>query len=157
MEKRRQAVEESKANRAKAAEAAGDNDVLDTLLEKLRNGDTVGRRSRRTRPSASTRAAPPLPLDLTDLDESSDAANIARDMLAQLASDGFKAAIPASPTVAAVERRRRRRAERSAARNESEPMSPTSELENLPEGSEYPLSDGPEHSRSPTEEVPPES
>ena len=71
----------------------GDTSVLDNLLEKLRNGDTVGRRARRARPSAENRPAMPTILN-TDGNPGSgvdDTADIARDMLARLQSDGFPA------------------------------------------------------------------
>lgn len=116
MEKRRQAAEETKASRQKALDASSaqeneDTSVLDNLLEKLRNGDTVGRRARRGKPGVESR--PPIPLTLAiDGAAAGDAtADIARDMLARLKSDGFEAFTPASPTLPAAQRRRRRRAE----------------------------------------------
>ncbi|EEB88346.1 hypothetical protein MPER_13864, partial [Moniliophthora perniciosa FA553] len=62
VEKRKQAAEEMRANREKALEAAGNNennDVLDSLLEKLRSGDTAPRKSRRAKGAAGTRHAVP--------------------------------------------------------------------------------------------------
>jgi cytokinesis protein len=126
--KRKQAAEESRANRQKVLDASTpseDDDVLDTLLEKLRNGDTVGRRARRARPSADNRPAGPLTLNLNGSTPVGDTADIARDMLARLQSDGFEAFTPASPTVAVAQRRRRRRAETASGDIES-PTSPLS-------------------------------
>ncbi|KAJ3526821.1 hypothetical protein NM688_g8213 [Phlebia brevispora] len=115
-ERRKQAAEEAKANREKArAEAtsqdAEDTAILDNLLEKLRNGDSVGRK-RRTRNSERRPAAP---LDLTadkllTSGTGNDTADLARDMLARLKSDGFDALTPASPTSSSAPRRSRRRA-----------------------------------------------
>lgn len=108
LEKRRQAADEIKASRQKALDDAVPNendDVLDTLLEKLRNGDTVNRRTRRNRSGNDTR--PSVPQSLNVDGETPAAADVARDMLARLQSDGF--VTPASPTVAVAERRRRRR------------------------------------------------
>lgn len=82
-----------------------DDDVLDTLLEKLRNGDTVTRRNRRNR-SGNEQRAVPQSLNL-DGETPAATADVARDMLAALKSDGF--VTPASPTVAVAQRRRRRR------------------------------------------------
>jgi hypothetical protein len=44
------------------AQEAEETAALDNLLEKLRNGDNVGRRARRTRPSAASMSTrePPL-------------------------------------------------------------------------------------------------
>jgi len=108
LEKRRQAADEIKASRQKAQDEAvpnEDDDVLDTLLEKLRNGDTVNRRTRRNR--SGNDARPSLPQSLNADGETPAAADVARDMLKRLQSDGFVP--PASPTVAVAERRRRRR------------------------------------------------
>lgn len=108
IEKRRAAAEENKANRQKAQDAAVPNendDVLDTLLEKLRNGDTVNRRTRRNRSGADRR--PSVPQSLNVEGETPGTADVARDMLARLQSDGF--VTPASPTVAVSQRRRRLR------------------------------------------------
>lgn len=115
-EKRKQAAVEMKANRDKArAEAAAqgneDTSVLDTLLEKLRNGDSVGRK-RRAR-NSERRPAAPLELKAETLllaDSGNDTVDLARDMLAQLKSDGFDALTPTSPTSANAPRRSRRRA-----------------------------------------------
>lgn len=149
-EKRLQAAEDAKASRKKAAEEtlaqeAEETAALDNLLEKLRNGDNVGRRARRTRPSAvSTREptmrSPPnkdkdLPPVLTLGGSTGD---IALGMLEQLKTNGFvsETFTPLSPTIApSVPKRRRLRtgnmaaafaAELEAARNPmgSPPESP---------------------------------
>lgn len=126
VEKRKQAQEEMKVNRAKAREAASAQDLedtaaLDNLLEKLRNGDSVGRRMRRGRTGAAAR--PPEPLTVSTEGSinggGTDTADIARDMLAQLKSGGFETFVPTSPTISAAlaptTRRRRLRAETMAA------------------------------------------
>jgi cytokinesis protein len=126
VKKRKQALEENKINRENARAAAlpdQDSDVLDTLLEKLRNGDTVGRRARRARPSAEPRSIVPLSLTLNESVPLGDnTADRARDMLARLQSNGDVLAglqsdgfvVPPSPTVAASQRRRRRRTENTS-------------------------------------------
>ena len=120
MQKRKQAMEESKITRQKAQEASSngtpgqedeDTSVLDTLLEKLRNGDTVGRRAGRARRAAENRPAVPssLTADGTPAPDANDTADIARDMLARLQSDGFQAFTPSSPTTGPRRQTRRRR------------------------------------------------
>ncbi|KAF8212513.1 hypothetical protein K438DRAFT_1663494 [Mycena galopus ATCC 62051] len=107
LEKRRAAAEEVMAKRQLAMNEAPpteDDSVLDTLLAKLREGETVGRRTRRNRGGNESR----IPTSLNgDGDGTPAAADVARDMLARLQSDGF--VTPASPTVAVTQRRRRRR------------------------------------------------
>lgn len=89
-EKRKQAAQEMKEHREKVAAANNESDdVLDSLLEKLRNGEGVGRKSRRTRGPIELQPAIPLTLQL-DSNEASDTADIARDMLANLQSDGVR-------------------------------------------------------------------
>jgi cytokinesis protein len=121
LEKRKQAAEESKANRIKASEETTeveDTSVLDSLLEKLRNGDTVPRRARRRRPSADNSNAN-LSLDLSLPRPAVDTADVARDMLARLQSDGFATTMPVSPTSTSfAPRRRRRRLELSSINDE---------------------------------------
>jgi cytokinesis protein len=101
MQKRKQAMEESKITRQKAQEASvdevpgqedEDRAALDTLLEKLRNGDTVGRRAGRARRGAENRPAVPSSLNTDGIlaPDVNDTADIARDMLARLQSDGFQ-------------------------------------------------------------------
>lgn len=102
-EKRRLAVNEVKTNREVPPDPLRTEDasVLDNLLEKLRNGDIVGRRQRRTRPSVDRNEAP-LPLSFDG------SVDIARDMLAQLKSDGFETSHPlTSPAIPARRRRPR--------------------------------------------------
>lgn len=126
VEKRKQAQEEMKVNRAKAREAASAQDLedtaaLDNLLEKLRNGDSVGRRMRRGRTGAAARPSEPLTVSTEGSISGggTDTADIARDMLAQLKSGGFETFVPTSPTISATQapttRRRRLRAETMAA------------------------------------------
>ena len=96
-EKRRIAAEELRAARQKAQEEASENEdtsVLDNLLEKLRCGENVGRRARRTRPSATSST---LTIDTTPSIDKEDPAGLARDMLARLQSDGFATLPPTSP------------------------------------------------------------
>ena len=122
MEKRKRAAEDAKSNRKKAmaedtlAQEAEDTAVLDNLLEQLRNGNNVGRRARRARPSAiSTKEQPPPPPD-KDVSPpvsalGSTTADIARGMLEQLKTNGFvsESFVPTSPTTASVPKRRRLR------------------------------------------------
>ena len=111
-EKRRIAAEELRAARQKAQEEASeseDTSVLDNLLEKLRSGENVGRRARRSRPSAASSA---LTLDTTTpQSDKEDPADLARNMLARLQSDGFATLTPTSPKVNpySASRRNRRR------------------------------------------------
>ena len=109
-EKRRMAAEELRAAKQKAQEEASeseDTSVLDNLLEKLRSGEKVGRRARRSRQSA---AAAVLTVDTTPLSKE-DPAGLARDMLARLQSDGFTTLTPTSPKTNpySASRRNRRR------------------------------------------------
>ena len=116
-EKRKQAQEELKATRERArAEASAqeteDTSILDNLLEKLRNGDSVGRK-RRDRQKIDRRG-PTAPLDLNPENllasgTGNDTADLARDMLARLKSDGFDTTTPTSPTSSGPPRRSRRR------------------------------------------------
>ncbi|CCM06758.1 uncharacterized protein FIBRA_09056 [Fibroporia radiculosa] len=121
MEKRRQVAEESKANRQKLAEEAaaiddGDHAVLDDLLEKLRNGESAGRKARRNRSTVS-RPPPPLALSADALlgtaPSGNDTVDIAKDMLARLKSDGFETVPPVSQSTSSSQtaRRSRRRQE----------------------------------------------
>lgn len=108
------------------AQEAEETAALDNLLEKLRNGDNVGRRARRTRPSAaslSTREPPLLQLpdkgkDLPPISAlGGTTADIARGMLEQLKTNGFvsETFTPLSPTTPSVPRRRRLRTDNLAA------------------------------------------
>jgi cytokinesis protein len=124
LERRRQAAEDAKANRRKAeddalSQEAEETAALDNLLEKLRNGDNVGRRARRARPSAAstkevTASLPPPDKDVAPTPVSAfggTTADIARGMLEQLKTNGFvsESFSPISPTVPPVPRRRRLR------------------------------------------------
>lgn len=139
--KRKQAAETMRLNREKAMEMSNQGtDALDSLLEKLRNGDTVGtRKNRRARPSAAeTRPNAPLSLDLNGNPD-----DLARDLLARLASSGFEPpATPSSPTFAVSQRRRRRKAPSSIPDADLlsspllPPMSEMSSLEDTTIGSE---------------------
>ena len=143
-EKRKQAQAEFRANRAKAADAPEpteeDNAALDNLLAKLRNGDSVGRKARRTRKSAAARTSSAQPLTLnTDVllqaKSGDETVDIARDMLMRLKSDGFDALTPSTPTAASMRRSRRKRDSEGvaalAALGESIP--PGEPLDELPE------------------------
>lgn len=137
-------MEESKITRQKAQEASAasgqdeDTSVLDNLLEKLRNGDTVGRRARRTRPSTENCSAVPSTLNTDGITVgANDTADIARDMLARLQSDGFQAFIP-TPAIESSTRRqtRRRRAGNNLSIhdiNELDLASPEMGSESLPD------------------------
>jgi cytokinesis protein len=84
--------------------------VLDNLLEKLRNGDNVGRRARRARPNTELRNSQLTPLNLDSLAlAGTDTTVMALDMLAQLKSDGFDASSLTTPTSPTFPTRRRRR------------------------------------------------
>lgn len=120
-DKRKQAAEEAKANRKKAAEEsiaqeAEETAALDNLLEKLRNGDNVGRRARRTRPSVVSTREPlrPLPDKEKDLPPvltlGGSTGDIALGMLEQLKTNGYvsETFTPLSPTVASSAPKRRR-------------------------------------------------
>lgn len=146
MEKRRRAAEEAKLNREKAKEAASAEDaedtaVLDKLLARLQDPDMVGRRARRTRPSVTSRPAPPLNLSTTSLASSgsgNDTVDLARDMLARLKSDGFDA-LPSPTAPTAPQRRSRRRVRGISEDLEGSPMFQAAEalsdggLDSLPE------------------------
>ncbi|KAG6865861.1 hypothetical protein C0991_010942, partial [Blastosporella zonata] len=111
VEKRKQTLEEQRLAREKAQDEKvpdESSDVLDSLMEKLRNGDPISRRAARRQPAAAS-AQPSAPLSLTlenTLPSGDDTANAARDLLAQLQSNGFK---PPSPITTTAPRRRRRR------------------------------------------------
>jgi cytokinesis protein len=100
----------AKADRNKDLDVTENEDVaaLDNLLEKLRNGDVVGRRQRRSRRNAESNG----PSETLSFDGSTlatgETVEIARDMLAQLKSDGFETSTTATSPVVAARRRRRR-------------------------------------------------
>jgi len=144
LEKRRQAAEEAKTSRRKAtedamAQEAEETAALDNLLEKLRNGDNVGRRARRTRPSAISTREPTLPLPDQDTPPASalggTTADIARGMLEQLKTNGFvsETFAPMSPTITSAPRRRRLRTGTMAAALAAELEAAGSPLGNPPE------------------------
>jgi len=122
LDKRRQAAEDARANRKKVteealAQEAEETAALDNLLEKLRNGDNVGRRARRARPSAANArelTLPPPPVKDKDLPPVSalggTTADIARGMLEQLKTNGFvsETFTPLSPALASSAPKRRR-------------------------------------------------
>lgn len=127
-DKRRKAAEEAKANRSTknaggAVEGGVDNAVLDTLLEKLRNGDSVGRKSRKNR-RVNGSAAAPRRKSVNEKDaigaafepslpEAGDkTADLARDMLAALKSDGFEAFTPTTASTPGRPGRRSRQRRR---------------------------------------------
>lgn len=144
LEKRKQAAEEAKASRKKAAEnsleqQAEETAALDNLLEKLRNGDNVGRRARRARPSAISTGEPTLPsLDKNTppvLASGGTTADIARGMLEQLKTNGFVSDMfaPTSPTISSAPRRRRLRSGNLAAALAAELEAAGSPLSSPPE------------------------
>ena len=107
-ERRKQQAEDAKAARAKAANAvAEDSTMLDSLLEKLRSGESVKGRTGKTR-RAERQKPGPSPLSLPD-PSVGDTADIAKGMLAALKSDGFDlTSMPLSPTLKAEPARSRR-------------------------------------------------
>ncbi|KAH8980827.1 hypothetical protein EDB86DRAFT_505043 [Lactarius hatsudake] len=129
MERRKQAAEDARSNRKRVtedalAQEAEETAALDNLLEKLRNGDNIGRRARRARPSAISTREPALPPSDKEASSppvsvlgGSTAADIARGMLEQLKTNGFvsESLGPVSPTTASAPRRRRLRAGTMAA------------------------------------------
>lgn len=141
MERRKQAMAESRSHRQNAQEQSGpqeDNAVLDNLLEKLRNGDTIGRKARRARPIPEVKSTVSLVTNGT-----ADAAHIAQNMLLALQADGFDpASLPSSPTSTAPRRRGRRRAQglvSEAGDSQCEVASPVVGLPDLPSVSDFGL------------------
>lgn len=144
-----------KATRDRAREAATPGDLedtsaLDDLMNKLRAGDSVGRRTRRARPSrsGSNAVAPSLSVNPETLPSPHlggvDAADLAIDMLATLKSDGF-VPTPTSPTGSSsalpTARRRRLRTGTIAA----DLAAATEGLELLEEQQEPDMGEGQEH------------
>jgi cytokinesis protein len=135
MEKRKRAMAESRMHRQNAQEHPDpqeeDNAVLDNLLERLRNGDTMGRKARRTRPTRPE-GRPVVPLIATN--GTDDTANVAQDMLAALKANGFGPglALPSSPTSTAPRRKTRRRTQGLVSEAHSEVASPVAGLPGLP-------------------------
>jgi len=142
MEKRKQAMAESRLHKQNAQEQSApreDNAVLDNILDKLRNGDTIGRKTRRARPT-KPEGRPSVSL-ITE--GTADAALTAQNMLAALQADGFGlASLPSSPTSTAPRRRARRRAQgllSEAGDSHSEVASPVVGLPDLPTVSDFGL------------------
>ncbi|KAF9519877.1 hypothetical protein BS47DRAFT_1370603 [Hydnum rufescens UP504] len=110
LEKRRQQAEQARATRAQASEGVDDHKAqedMDTLLSKLRAGDSVGRKTRRNRVAgngskSNVPSAARLVPQLTGPGVG-EAADIAKDMLAALKMDGFNSS-PAldAPTELAI-------------------------------------------------------
>jgi len=107
-DRRKQQAEDAKAARAKVANAtAEDSTMLDSLLEKLRSGESVKGRTGKTRRGERTKPGP-SPLTLPDASVG-DTAVIAKGMLAALQSNGFDiTSMPLSPTSRAEPSRSRR-------------------------------------------------
>lgn len=125
-----------------------DNAVLDTLLEKLRNGDSVGRKSRKNRrangsssAAAQTKGADveaSIVSELPPFPEGADkTVDLARDMLAALKSDGFETFSNSSstPRPARQARRTRQRTRAFSEFGEPSPLSPA--FSNLSDGREF--------------------
>lgn len=123
VEKRKQAMAETRQLRQNAKDTSireEEESVLDNLLEKLRNGDTVTRRARRARLKPDARPLV-LPIDTT--------ADVARDMLAALKADGFGTS---SPTIPSAPRRRTRRRTDLGGVDSQSALSPAVSLPDLP-------------------------
>lgn len=106
LEKRKLMMEEARANRKEKSEQNEEEGaIMDALLEKLRNGDTVRRRRRPgERPAITLNDGPAEPGNET--------ASMALDMLQRLQSDGFIP--PPTPTTNTLNQKyRRRRTEKS--------------------------------------------
>ncbi len=102
-----------RANREKAIEMSSEKaDALDSLLEKLRNGETIRKGHNKARPSA------PAPIGANI-----DNPDFALNLLASMQSGGFELPTPSSPTFAASRRRRNRR---NLSFSEDVPTSPLS-------------------------------
>lgn len=106
MERRKQAMAETRAQRQNVEQASvtdtEDNAVLDNLLEKLRIGDSIIRKDRKARKSD---VRSPL-VNTAAMTEPGDRA---KDMLAQLKADGFIVSTSDSSTTATTTSRRRAR------------------------------------------------
>lgn len=125
LERRKLAIEETRANRQRELETSApdeDDNALERLIENLRNGDTITRKARRRRPGAEKDSTMTGNLTLDLLRPADDPTMVARDMLARLQSDGFVA--PPSPTMSTHQRRRRRRTERALQNEKEIPNSP---------------------------------
>jgi len=99
VEKRRRAAEEARATRVAALAKGGSSEIpredMDTLLAKLRAGDSVGRKTRnRSKLSAPAKSRPSVTAvpEVVEKDEDKkdgDTADMAKNMLAALKKDGF--------------------------------------------------------------------
>lgn len=142
MEKRKQAMAESRLHKQNTHQEQSapreDHAVLDGILDKLRNGDAIGRKTRRRPTKPENR-----PLVSLITDGTADAALTAQNMLAALQADGFgPASLPSSPTSTAPRRRARRRAQglvSEAGDSHSEVASPVVGLPDLPTVSDFAL------------------
>lgn len=135
----------------------------------MRNGDSVGRKSRRSRRTKEKQQADPSiiidgrGIDLPNIDggatDQDKTADLARDMLAALKSDGFEAFTPTSPKAPIRSSRRlrqRRVTEFGAALNPTSPnsssdkeLSETEDREKHSSGAENDLDDYTEHGDDP--------
>jgi cytokinesis protein len=121
-------MEENKAQRLKAQESSGvdeeSNTVLDNLIEKLRNGESI-RKGKKPNRQDRPRSSVPITLSLETGDQTGDAGDVARDMLARLQGDGFVMPPSPLPPSTSSQRRERRRRERPTLLGEKEiPPSP---------------------------------
>lgn len=113
-DKRRQYVDELRATRAQNASNMPEGHAredMDTLLDKLRAGDSVGKKNRRNRGAAGRQSisiAPRIAPQVTG--GSGEAADIAKDMLAALKKDGLTSpsATPNVPSSQVTKPRRSR-------------------------------------------------
>jgi len=92
-ERRKQQQVEMKAAKAQAdAEKTQETAMLDSILEKLRNGESVKGRNKRSKPSIGARPTPAPLIAMPDFPD-------ARGMLEALQSGGFQPSqVPTSPT-----------------------------------------------------------
>lgn len=127
-EKRRQFQSDLRAARAQNADAAPEEGKtrqdMDTLLQNLRDGVTVGRKSRRNRADAGRQSISAVPLQ-QQLTGEGEAADKAKDMLAALKKEGFgsASASTSSASVAGSSKPRRTRL-RGSLRPDEEGSSP---------------------------------
>ena len=106
MERRKQQAEDVKAARSKVEPAeAEDTTMLDTVLKKLKAGESVKSNRRTKRPERAARPAPPPLFMLSD--NGDNAGDLARGMLAALGSDGFGPTAPPITPMSPTKRRPR--------------------------------------------------
>lgn len=101
-ERRIQHAEEQRAARSQAAaekanDPEADTSVLDTLLEKLRNGDSVRKRGQRKPGVGREKASDATSIGPGDASTGADTAGAAKELLAALKQDGFAAFVPTTP------------------------------------------------------------